>query len=621
MASFISPYAMLLIVMSFYFAVFILDLLNVKVDDGTGLIHEYEKIRKINEKLLRDEEARIEAESKAKLDRTIYEYTGDAKHPWDSPFARPLFMPGQARKNEELQELHNQLEESIYFYLYQHLDSIPEPELKVDEEAEARMDSLVKRQELVEERFDKVSRLPTSLRARDYGYRSPLNNMDLTVPPTPSNLDELAVQKPKSVGSMFSSVVSSVFGGKSSEEEALTSTEKIEDDDNEGNAFNQGDATTSSAEVPDSVTVPVPGSGTFAVLADPAKNPKSASVMALEQALTVRGFDKHSGSGLPLWMIAYGRSCPNPKAIVSKDPTGQHIVFCAAYTNGQGARSVFTDANEFDIAAQHLVPEASLEASSFKNDVAQFYRFYDANDRALLQEETTSSSATAVLVFQASGSGKPQLVQASSLSGLLEKEQFVVEKPKIVGTPLLPKQMLWPGSQATFMVRSWLVIERAAPALLAAFYPGDIVKSKVDFVEFQGREAADTTTAMRFPAYADDAEHLPLADHLGELPSNFLDRLRRAAVYAALRFGASREADGAQAGLKFVQHICLDFIVRADEQTPVLLTTTSNCDIESSSAQTKESITTELIKSLVSGSDEIGPASIVVDQANSFVFN
>ncbi|GBG28172.1 Hypothetical Protein FCC1311_043952 [Hondaea fermentalgiana] len=603
------PFGAVLLVMSLYFCVFILDLLDVKVDDGTGLIHEYEKIRRINEDLLKEEEARQIAEAKLKFDNSLSTYQGDSTHPWENPFTKTL-IASPVRKTEALQELHQQLEDSIIYYLYRHGESLAEPILDVDAEAEARMEALIKRQRMVEDRFEKVTKLPTSLRVRDYAYVSPLSDPALSVPPTPSNLDELA-KKPSSVSSMFSSVVSSVFGsgpdGASSNNAAVEANTNDEHDEPE--AETQNTAGSSSQDK-------LSSTGSFAVLADPSKSPKSASVIALESALSEAGYSRHAGPGLPLILLAYGRTCPNPKAIAAKDPGGQHAIFCAAYTGGQGVRFVFTDADAFQGALGSILPSRAQDAVTVAQRVRHFYRFFQETDRPQLVEASQRSPAP-ILVLQAMGAGKPQLVQASNVPALLQKEAYIADKPKIVGAPFVESQMLWPGTNRAFMVRSWLVIRRAAPELFATFYTGDIVKATVDYAPFAGREPADTTASMRFPVLAQDAEPMPFADHASNaLPETFQEDLRRAAAYTAVRLGASRPADDL-GDIRLVQHLCLDFVVESQTQTPLLMTVSPNCDIEAASEATKRAVTTDLISSFVSGE----ASSVVVDQAKGFIFS
>jgi len=548
--------------------VFVVDILDV---DGDSVADKGPLMAAIRT-LKRSTEVKVEMEYR-KEPFSSADYQGDAIAPWENPFQVALQGPLQAsRRKGETEELQTQLEDAIFSYILAHEDAIRARTTSNDlsdakahaNEASARLELLRKKQAAVERRFEKTVIVPVSIRPKDYLYTSVLVDSRLTVPPTPSNLAQGIGEKiGAKVGGVFSSVVGSVFGSSSK-------------------------------------------SKTFATIADTSKKPKSKSARLLEDVLQSLGYVRHGEHGtLPFWLLAFGRKCPSEAVLKSKDPSdAKHILICAAFT-AEPKRTVL------------LASRTNSEEAIGQEEILfrQFYRFYDQEDAKFLQE---LDSGTA-LVFQGMGSGKPQLLKVTSIPKLLGNEKLTDSKLGIVAAQLPENIMLWHENNRAFMVRSWVIIERGNPALLASFFAGDVIVSDVEYETFQGKEATETTARMRFPAYAESpARILPVEQNLENLPAQFLKHLKMIATAATGRIAKQEIADAAN--LFRVQHICMDFVLDSKALVPTLLTFDANCDLTKTSQQTQREILSVAL-SHVANEGRLNHDHVIIDRESGFAFN
>ncbi len=622
--------SVLLVVLTAYSFVYVLDLLDVTVDDGTTLLLRFKDIRKGNLENARLEAARVAEVAQARLEQSALSgYSGDPVWPWENPFtslgggavkkasgsssaaSSKQSGKGKAVVDADAVELAEELEQSVFAYLRLHKASVSSPSGEVarllDEFAPTR-DKLAKRQLFVEERLREVLEIDASAEPVDYTYRSVFSVPEvaaaLTLPPTLPPADFEVKDTQSLLGSLFGSLG---FGSSSSgpaqaqQQTQQTQQQQQHQQHQHHHAWRGSEAFAALSERPGKDGV-VPT--------------KSASAILLEQALSETGYSRHrakaGSSALPMWIVSYGRRCPAAAAVAAKDAkegTGKmrvHAMLCAA----GGA-----EPQRRGLLAHELNPDDDDELL-----VLAFRRLYDAGDRAELSElerADGASSASAFVVMQRNGAGKPQLVR--SVMALAASEKYHAPQLALVAAPVsLTPPPLWQGKYA-WAVRAWAVLlSRGGRGVAAVGADGDVVRATVplDAPLAQGkRESAEETTVMRFPSLAltDSA----LAPRVELLPAHELQHalglsadayhatvqlpLRRAVARAAQRLlqphshsshqqQQNQEPDETQV-IATVEHVCLDVLFQGHDMHAQVLTVASDCAVQLASEQVRRALT------------------------------
>mmetsp|Transcript_20581 Transcript_20581/g.38303 ORF Transcript_20581/g.38303 Transcript_20581/m.38303 type:complete len:659 (-) Transcript_20581:99-2075(-) len=632
----------IILVVAVYALIFVLSLLDVNVDDGAGLLNEYEALKEKMTQLVETARREDETEEKQRISNSVQSYQGDVVAPWENPFEFVAQGSNEVKDmKRESEELKAALEASILTYITTHQDSIqvsPKMQSLLDAtDNEERMNKLAKRQKFVEDRFNEVNRLPGSLLTRDYQFRSVLQDpalaQKLTVPDT-SNI-------PKN-GGIISNLLTSVFGGKDA-------PKKQEDQDGStgSKAASTGD------EAVDSHIGGLRSKGTYAAVADKAHpGLKAQSVAMLERALSLTGYSRQNGpnvEGFPLWLISYGRPCPSLKAILSKDVKERsHALFCAAYSPIVSRHVPLATVLALEKPSiQDGVQSPDLTASLAALDTVlhsggafpahKFYRFSDPTDREALKK----LSGSGFVIFQRNGDAKPRLTP--SISALVENSKYQDPALALVASPLHQDLKLWEGH--AFAIRTWVVILRGSP-MLAFSVDGDVVVSRMEYSPFPGstKESPAQTMAMRFPSFEVVQNVTNLSERATvhslsslqatlklseeEFESKIVRRMRQISTYIAWKLQAEASSKLVSDRVYAVEHLCLDMTVSSDLEVE-LLATASNCPIEGTSPATQHVLTDSVLAAtervLAQDRRPLNSLSeqglhLVIDQERGFLF-
>mmetsp|Transcript_8140 Transcript_8140/g.13123 ORF Transcript_8140/g.13123 Transcript_8140/m.13123 type:complete len:388 (+) Transcript_8140:926-2089(+) len=370
---------------------------------------------------------------------------------------------------------------------------------------------------------------------------------------------------------------------------------------------------------------------------------KSDSALAFENGLIEIGYPRHTkagtSSGLPLWLISYGRRCPSSQAIEAKDPTPKrHVMVCSTLREKPG-RMFFLGTNLTDRAGIQAGLGSTLgEAYSALPplQVTGVHPFYTEEGREALE-----SLPGPFIVMQHRGTGKPQRVHG--VKSFLSNKQYISQAQGLVAisTQSFDDNLLWDDKFA-FSIRTWMVVFQGRP-FLAFGVDGDIVRSTVPKSTLPEKPSTDQLCQAYFPSFllSDDTykqdngqvEIAPLETlkpklvSLGiiaseeEFQPKFISALRARVASIAL---ASRDSFPAatETGSLSVQHIALDFTLSKDGELR-LQNGASDASLLATTEHTRGTLTGQtihVIERILLGDSEYPELNLLADEENGFVY-